>query len=148
MMRIKAEKWEFDETASYKIRELHKCCDEIMRSKNIELIHEYDNEDDSDYSFKLTNSYYDDQFGDYYEYEHIKYCPFCGAYIKIDIEEVIDKSDEFDKLIALERELALKARDTDSRRQYDRLKDELREIRNKIGEYYTSDNKLKFEGER
>lgn len=143
-MRVKVEKWIIDDyIPSYKVREIYKCCDDIIESKCVDLIYAYDNADDSDYSFKLIDRNYDDDIGDYYEYEDIKFCPFCGAYIKIDIEEVVDKTEEFNNLLELKQELSTKIRNTDSKKLSYKLENELRSVRDKINSYHYNDDKLK-----
>lgn len=144
-MRIKISKWCFDDTHSYKIKSLTECCDKIMNSNVITLVEDYENGDDSDYSVKLREinyeyDSYDDTYDDYTTYESIKYCPFCGEKIYIEIVEVIDKDKEYSELTQLRDELWNKYKKTDSIKKSNKLQQEVRELDKKINELYMNND--------
>ena len=144
-MKIEVSKWIFDNTHSYKIKSLAKCCDEIINSDVVTLVEDYENGDDTDYSVKLRNvnyeyDSYDDTYDDYTTYESIKYCPFCGERIDIKIVEVIDKNEEYSKLAKLRDELWSKYTKTDSIKKSNKLQQEVRELDKKINEIHINDD--------
>lgn len=139
-MKVEANKIIFNDEESYKIVKLKSCCDGIMESKVIDLSYEYDNGDDSDYSFNIVDTDYDDEIGYMYTYEKIQYCPFCGSKIVIDIN-TIDKTEEFNRLDELAEDVNKKIRSTDSIKKRRELHEDLREIRDKINMYYNNDSK-------
>lgn len=144
-MKIEVSKWIFDNTHSYKIKSLTKCCDEIMNSNVITLADDYENDDDTDYSVKLreVNYQYDNYEGDYYDYvtyESIKYCPFCGKRIDIDIVEILDKNEKYLPLKKTRDELWNKYKKTDSIKKSNKLQQEVRELDEKINEMHMNDD--------
>lgn len=97
-MKIKAEKWIIDKDVSYKILEVHKCCQKLIYNNGyIDINREFDESgnDDDYYTVKIHRDEICNTFGeDFYHkyYETINYCPFCGSPILIDIVSTIDKN--------------------------------------------------------
>lgn len=156
-MKIKVEKWITDEygDTSYKIKEIHKCCDKLINSKNITINNEYcENEiycGDNSYSVKLVREVeesipweHDTETRHYYG--KIDFCPFCGEKIEIEIsDEVIDKQEEIE-LLEKEREDAWnKCRKTDSKKEEYELQQKVHELDNKINSIYMNDDFTKEE---
>lgn len=141
-MNIKVEKWEFDGKRSYKILELTKCCDKITKSEVVTLRDEYENGDDSDYSVKLIEDQEAVLSGDddWYSYERINFCPFCGEKIDIEIVNTIDKTEEYLELKQDRSELWEKCRKTDSKKKESQLREQIYELDKKINEMYVNDN--------
>lgn len=140
-MKIKIEKWIFDDTCSYKVKSIKKCCAEILDSNLIDLVYDYDNEDDTDYSVKLIDRRheydgYDKDYYDYTVYENIYYCPFCGEKIEIEIVSVINKNKEYCELKNQRTSLYYKYNETDSIKKRDILREQVRELDNKINEFH------------
>lgn len=142
-MDIKVEKWKFDDTKSYKILELKKCCDEIINSNTITLCDDYNEGSDADYSVKLSQYHcehsYEDYF-DHYTYENIKYCPFCGEKINIEIVSVINKDNCYIELSNKRDSVWSKINKTDSKKKESLLRNELMELDNKINQLYVNDD--------
>lgn len=143
-MNIKVEKWEFDGERSYKILELTKCCDKITKSNVVTLTEDYESGDDTDYSVKLADmrvQWFDfDDWDEYYLYEKISYCPFCGEKINIEIINTIDKTEEYLELKLQRDGFWAKANKTDSRKREARLREQTYELDKKINEMHINDN--------
>ena len=141
-MKIKVEKWTFDASRSYRIVQSEKCCDKILNSEVIVLNDDYENGDDSDYGVKLERYEhywdYEDEINQY-TYEPIKYCPYCGEKIEINIVNTIDKTEEYLELIKRREELWNKAIKTDSRKKSERFREESYALDKVINELYYSD---------
>ena len=143
-MNIKVEKWEFDGERSYKILELTKCCDKITKSNVVTLTEDYENGNDTDYSVKLADmriQWVDfDDWDEYYTYERINFCPFCGEKIDIEIVNTIDKTEEYLELKLQRDGFWAKANKTDSRKREATLREQAYELDKKINEFHINDN--------
>lgn len=140
-MKVIIKKWIFDDTCSYKVKSIKKCCDKILNNNLIDLVYDYDNEDDTDYSVKLIDrryeyDVYDKGYYDITNYENIDYCPFCGEKIEIEIGSVINKNKEYCELKNQRSSLYDKCNKTDSIRERDLLRERVRELDNKIDEFH------------
>ena len=161
-MKIKVEKWITDEydNVSYKIKEIHKCCDKLINSKNISANAEYcedehytgDNTyEDCSYSVKLVRKEeegipWEDYTETRFYYEKIGFCPFCGEKIEIEIsDEVIDKQEEITQLEKEREETWDKCRKTDSKKKEQELQKRVRQLDNKINEIHMNDDFTKEE---
>lgn len=145
-MKIKVEKWIVGHEVSYKILDIEKCCDKLINSKNISINTEFDehedcyNEDKMNYSVKLVRSEYDEEVGDIYYYEKVDFCPWCGKPITIEIVNEVDKTEEY-KLLQEQRDaLWKKCCKTDSKKKESQLREQVRELDNKINNMLTSDD--------
>lgn len=141
-MKIEAEKWIIDDMESYKILNITKCCDKLIKSENICLNSQYDEHefyDNAEYSMKLQRDQndYDGDLITYYE--KIDYCPFCGEKIQIEFTKEVDKTEEYNKLEAERSELNTKYRNTDSIRKRDKINEKLRELNAKLNSMLSSD---------
>lgn len=141
-MKIQVEKWIFDGERSYKIIQAEKCCDKILNSQVVVLNDEYENGDDTDYSVKLQKYEhywdYEDEIEDY-TYEPIKYCPFCGEEIEIEIVNTVDKNEEYPELKNKRKELWDKYKNTDSIKELQSLKPIINSLDKEINEMYECD---------
>ena len=139
-MKIKVEKWTFDGSKSYRIVQAEKCCDEILNSETVVLNYEYENDDDTDYCVKLVKGeweYYSENYD--YTYEKIKYCPFCGSKIEIEIVNTVDKTEEYFELKEKRKTLWSKCNKTDSKRESEELRIEVGILDSKINAMYNND---------
>lgn len=87
-----------DDTITYKIIAVTKCCDEILDEDYIVLGADIWGEK---YGFSLLNkqySYTDDDYVEGIDYKPIKYCPFCGKPLKVIIGDTVDKTEDYNKL--------------------------------------------------
>ncbi len=142
-MDVKIEKWEFDEKKSYKILKLTKCCDKIIMSDSVDLIYDYENDDDYDYSVKLIDRKVFHDYDDWDEvciYEHIEFCPFCGEKINIEITNTVDKTEEYLSLKTQRDELWKKVIKTDSKKKELISRKQVYELDRKIDEFYANDS--------
>ena len=127
-MKIEVEKIMFDnnEGVQYKIVNIDKCCDEILNN--------------SDY-VDISGDNYIDEIENYLDNYNvkIKYCPFCGEKIEIVIVNTVDKNEEYNKLQKERDTLNDKRRNTDSKKEEQKLNEEIKELDNKINAFYESD---------
>lgn len=145
-MKIEVEKIMFDnnEEVQYKIINIDKCCDEILNNSDYVDISDdnYTEEIENDldnYNVKISNSYLDCCDTLVTNYKTIKYCPFCGEKIEIVIVNTVDKNEEYNKLQKERDELNDKRRKTDSKKEEQKLNEEIKELDNKINAFYESD---------
>ena len=131
---------------SYKYLPFEYCCDRLKNFDYIEFNAEYDRSGPNAYcdendniipGFSIT---FDEPVAweDYNDtvYYRIDYCPFCGQKININIVREEDKSYQYAVMSALrdsKKELSLK---TDSKSEYDRLRNEVRDIDAKLDEFW------------
>lgn len=149
-MNIKVEKWIIDDSVSYKILDIEKCCNEIINSKNISINTEYDeNEtyvgDNPEYSVKIVRAEerWDGEDGySYFDnyYETIKFCPFCGQEIFIEVVNEVDKTEEYKPLREERDVLWKKCWKTDSKKKESELRKQVNELDNRINSMLASDN--------
>jgi len=153
-MHIKVEEWEIEDSSSFKILKINKCCDRFLKSKNIVINKEWDELDENfdyenpRYSVKLERrDFVDEDFGDEYFYETIDFCPFCGEEIIIDVTIIVDKTKEYNLLTKKRELLNNKRRKTDSKKKCEEYDSQIRELDRQINNINTSDEDLKrFEG--
>jgi hypothetical protein len=146
-MKIKVEKWITDEynNSSYKIKSIEKCCDKLIKSKNISINTEYCEYDgcyeDGSYLVKLvrkeeeTEPWEDFNQTNYY-YENITHCPFCGEKIKIEFIGEVNKQEELKQLEKERDEIWKKCRKTDSKKKEQEFENKVHELDNKINVIY------------
>jgi DNA repair exonuclease SbcCD ATPase subunit len=156
-MKIKIEKWITDEydNVSYKIKEIHKCCNKLINSQNISVNAEYCEDEhytgDNTYSVKLVRKEeegipWEDYTETRFYYEKIDYCPFCGEKIEIELSnEVIDKQEELKQLEKEREEVWSKCRKTDSKKKEQELQKRVRELDDKMNEIHMNDDFTKEE---
>lgn len=147
-MNIQVEKWIFDGVASYHILNIEKCCDELIEDEdfitiNNELSLNQNNKED--YSAKIRNNYdtydgWDDCHSIESNYKTIKYCPFCGEKINIEIVNTIDKTEEYKKLTNERDELNEKRRKTDSKKEETELYVKIKILDKQINALYYNDS--------
>jgi len=141
-MFINAEKWVFDNNASFKIVEFKKCCDDIIKSPNTCLNSDYgcyEEDEEDEYSVKLIQTEYDHDMGDLYYYEKINFCPFCGKPIYVDIIREIDKNEIYDQLTEERKMLWDKWNKTDRKQEVQKLGKRVNELDKEINNLYESD---------
>jgi len=149
-MKIKVEKWIIDDEISYKILEIKKCCNKLTNSKSISVnsgcdyYSEFDDEC-GDFTVKLVREVeepipWEQDAETRFYYENIKYCPFCGERITIEIVNTIDKTEEYDKLDSELEELWQKCYDTDSKKDDKELKCKITELSNKLNNMLINDD--------
>lgn len=144
-MKIKAEKWIIDDSMSYKILDIERCCDKLINSKNISINTEYDEyetfvDDNPEYSVKITREEYDYENYPKFYYETIKFCPWCGKPIVIEIINEVDKTDEYKLLEKQREELWEKCHKTDSKKKELSLKEQVRKLDDKINNMLMNDD--------
>lgn len=137
-MNLKVEKWTIDDDINYKILELEKCCDKLINSKNIDLYADY--YDDYDYSVNLIREERDyDEYSEF-DYEKIKFCPFCGELIIIEIVNEVDKTNEY-KILKEERDISWKkCCKTDSKKKEGELRQRVWELDKNINKLLGNDS--------
>lgn len=131
---------------SYKYIPFEYCCDKLKDSEYIKFNDEYNYNDPNEYFDKEENVIpgfsitFEEPVAweDYTEpvYHRINYCPFCGQKININIVREEDKSYQYAVMSALrdsKKELSLK---TDSKSEYDRLCNEIKDLDAKLGEFW------------
>lgn len=131
---------------SYKYLPFQYCCDKLKNAEYIVFGDDYDyldpNDccDEYDYTIPRFSITVDEpvDWEDYTElaYYKINYCPFCGQKININIVRDEDKSYQYAVMSALrdsKKELSLK---TDSKSEYDRLCNEIKDLDAKLGEFW------------
>ena len=156
-MKIKVEAWITDEyeNKSFKIKEIHKCCDQLINSKNININAEYCEDEhycgDNTYSVKLIRKEeegipWEDYTETNFYYEKIDFCPFCGEIIEIEfISNVVDKQEELESLRKEREEIWSKCRKTDSKKKEHELQQRVHELDNEINEIHMNDDFTKEE---
>lgn len=146
-MKIDVKRIRFNGNESYKILHYKKCCNLLTECSSICLNTESDeNTFEGDYSVKLiktddwSDPYEDDCLSSLvYTYYSIGYCPFCQEEIKIRIVEEVDMTKEYLEL-GKERDKKWKqCQNTDSKKNENKLRLEVRELDNKINDFYESD---------
>jgi len=140
-MFIEAERWHFDGSCSFKIVEFKKCCDDMIKSPNTCLNHDYEyTEEDDDYSVKLILTVNDYEMGDVNYFEKINYCPFCGKEINIDIIREVDKNEEYKTLTEERNSISEKCRKTDSIKKHQELANKLQILDKEINNMWQNDD--------
>ena len=144
-MKIEVEKLIFDngEECSYHIINIDKCCDDILHnSKYVDIIAKDNYIEDiekDNYNVNIFNSYmsYNDTLET--EYKVIAHCPFCGESIEIEFIRTINKDEEYKELTNKRDMLNIRRRKTDSKKEEQKLHEEIKELDNKINAFYESD---------
>lgn len=104
-MKVKLIKQKYNNKIAYKILETNYCCKAIKNIPIIDVFNEkdsFDNDDDFIPSVMINETiseYHDDLNWIEDHYYRIKYCPFCGAKIELNLEKEEDVSENFNKLI-------------------------------------------------
>ncbi|MDV3429159.1 MAG: hypothetical protein LIR50_19375 [Bacillota bacterium] len=144
-MNIEVEKWiinndNSDDDCSYHIVNISKCCDKIINSKNIELNSEFDNDGLDSYTFKFvrTENIEYDVFESYYE--TIKFCPFCGKKININVINIVNKTKEYNYLMNQRKMFWDKLNNTDSKKETELLQIQVTKLDNDINKILSDDN--------
>lgn len=131
---------------SYKYLPFEYCCDKLKNFNYIEFNAEYDRNDPNAYCDEYDNIIpgfsitFEEPVAweDYTDtvYYRINCCPFCGQKININIVREEDKSYQYAVMSALrdsKKELSVK---TDSKSEYDKLRNEVRDIDAKLCEFW------------
>ena len=151
-MKIELIKLKFNDTCSYKYKPFKYCCEAIQNNKNIIFTREdlvFDEVfglDPSDYNestvpqfctsyTEIFNSW-GDEFENTWNYP-IQFCPHCGEDIKIEVVDEIDVSEEYNQLSKQRDELWKKCQKTDSKKKENELREQVRDLDNKINGFYT-----------
>ena len=151
-MKIELIKLKFNNTCTYKYKSFKYCCEAIQNNKNIIFTGEdlvFDEVfglDPSDYnestipqfctSYTETFNSWGDEFENTDNYP-IQFCPHCGEKIEIEVVDEIDVSEEYDQLSKQRDELWKKCQKTDSKKKENELREQVRELDNKINGFYT-----------
>jgi len=144
-MKIQAQEIRFDGEKSYKVVGFEKCCDSILNHDSVDL-----NKACCEllgkvgYSVKLVETtvdydYYESDTDIDYLYSKIDYCPFCQEKIEVEIVDIVDLSDRYFSLKNNRKDLWEKHNKTDSIKKQSELKQQVRELDDKIDEFYNSD---------
>lgn len=145
-MKIELIKLKFNDTCSYKYKPFKHCCEAIQDDKaiiftNEDLFSKYDCDDYDVYVPQFCTSYsetftsYEDEFENTENYP-IKFCPHCGEKIQISIVDEIDMFDKYEELTKQRYDLLQKSMRTDSKKEEFRLRERIKEIDNKINDFY------------
>lgn len=141
-MRLELIKQNFDGDTGYKYKHINFCCDKFKDKPFIELTDEsYYDDGDSDRKPRmcLVYNYEWTEWGEVMQattYYPIKYCPFCGESIDI---EVVAEEDVTEKYKSWKREydiLVKGARVTDSKVKEQHLRKKIQELDDKIEYLY------------
>lgn len=150
-MKIELIKLKFNDTYSYKYKPFQYCCDEIQNDKAIVFTGEdlvcndtfglvvRDSDDNIIPQFCTSYTETFDSWGDEYEQTDnypIKFCPHCGEKIEISVVNEIDMSDKYEELTKQRYDLLQKSMRTDSKKEEFRLRERIKEIDNKINDFY------------
>lgn len=140
-MKVEIIKQNLGDEVSYKYKPMSFCCEKLEKNPLINLIaDEYDN--DVNYIFEpqfcITDHDTWTEWGEDFEednYYPIKFCPFCGEKIEIEIVKEEDVTDEYER-ISRERDILLKgALVTDSKLKEADLRKKVQEMDEKIAYY-------------
>ncbi len=144
-MKIKLIKVTFDDTFAYKYLPFKHCCDAIGENEAITFTDQnfaYDIENDELYpiprfctSYNYTEGSYLDTWEETTNYP-INYCPHCGEKIEIEVTDETDISSEFSHLESARKSLFSEANKTDSKRKEAELREQVRELDQKINWFY------------
>lgn len=142
-IKIQLEKWAFDNSVSYKVLSLEKCCDEIQQNPLIDFhVGYFENGDDECAVALCETDTYPEPWEDYYttdyRYYKINRCPFCGEPISIEIVDTVDKTSEYKQIEAETYELRKKINRCDSKKKVFQLEGEFREKNNMLNGFYQS----------
>lgn len=145
-MKLKLIKVKFDETFAYKYLPFEHCCDAIGKNETITFTDQnfaYDIEDDSLYpipkfctSYHYNESSYDDTW-EMTENFPINYCPHCGEKIEIEVIDETDISSQFTELETKRKHLFRAANKTDSKKRENELREQVRELDQKINWFFS-----------
>lgn len=151
-MKIELIKIKFNDTYAYKYKPFKYCCEAIQNNKNIIFTGEdlvYDEMfglDTSDYdesvipqfctSYTETFNSYEDEFENIYNYP-IQFCPHCSEKIEIEVVDEIDVSEEYNQLSKQRDELWKKCQKTDSKKKENELREQVRDLDDRINGLYT-----------
>ena len=151
-MKIELIKLKFNDTCAYKYKPFKYCCEAIQNNKNIIFTDEdlvFDEVfglDASDYnestipqfctSYTETFNSWGDEFENTDNYP-IQFCPHCGEKIEIEVVDEIDVSEEYNQLSKQRDELWKKCQKTDSKKKENELREQVRDLDNKINGFYT-----------
>ena len=151
-MKIELIKLKFNDTYAYKYKPFKHCCEAIQNNKNIIFTGEdivFDEMfglDTSDYdesvipqfctSYTETFNSYEDEFENIYNYP-IQFCPHCSEKIEIEVVDEIDVSEEYNQLSKQRDELWKKCQKTDSKKKENELREQVRDLDNRINGFYT-----------
>ena len=122
------------DTNTYKIIAVTKCCDEILDEDYIALRADDEGED---YEFNLINEeyFYVDStlFDQTYHYKPIRYCPFCGKPLEIVIDDIFDRTEEYNEFCNKRDKLKELYEKTDSINEREKLREQINKLGRDIG---------------
>lgn len=133
-MDVELIKQTFDGEIGYKINKVDWCCDALKTNPVIGIYDEYDTPAVMIRSTERITSYEDSWDDD--TYFTIKFCPFCGKPVNVTVIREEDVSEEFEKLKKQRHEAWQKAQKTDSKKEYCKLREMVRELDKKINWFY------------
>lgn len=150
-MKIELIKLKFNDTYSYKYKPFKHCCEAIHNNNSIIFTDEdfvYNDElgiNNSDYddnpipqfctSYTETFNSWGDEFENVYNYP-IQFCPHCGKKIEIKVVNEIDTSEEYEELTNQRNELWKKCQNTDSKKEENELREQVRCLDDRINGFY------------
>lgn len=141
-MKVELVKLIFDENRSYKYKPMSFCCDKLKDNPIIELIDAYQYEDDTsddipkmclDYHYEWSDWGEDMEDDRYYP---LKFCPFCGEKIDIEVVGEEDHTERYKKLESERKDFWSEVMATDSKSQEECLRRKVKELDRKIDYYY------------
>lgn len=157
-MKLRVKKIKVNGQVAYKYFKPKYCCNMLQTNPTIEIANEYPNNYSCCTECESENSKYDisnnetfglfltenvkttdweDTFLDTYYYP-IKYCPFCGEKIEIEMLGSIDKTKEAEKIDSMIKELKEKIASCDSKKKCESLNKEIKALYNLSDYYYTT----------
>jgi hypothetical protein len=141
LIKITLEKWIFNESVSYKIINIDKCCEEIRQNPLIDFYAKYFENSEDEYGVALceTDTHpepWEDDYTTDYRYYKINRCPFCGELISIEVAEQLDKTAEYKQLEAEVYDLRKEITKCDSKKRERELEAQFREKNNLLDSYY------------
>lgn len=144
-MRIELVKQKFNDSRGYKYKPFQYCCNKLSDSTVIEFSNECPNESgmcDEDghipqmmiHESEMVYSYGDEWQQD--GYYPIRFCPFCGEPIEVDVISVEDKTEYYNRLKQDRGTVWEKCRETDSKTEEQNLLKQRNKLDNLINSLY------------
>lgn len=158
-MKLKAKKIKINGQVAYKYFKPKYCCAMLQTNPIVEIVDEHPNNylcclecknennncadcsydilNDSTFGLFLTEEKKTTDWEDTYYYP-IKYCPFCGEKIEVEVLESIDKTKEVEKINSMIEELRKKVNSCDSKKKCASLNKEIKALYALSDYYYTT----------
>lgn len=125
-----------------KIKEFRPCCREVVKAQNVDI--KFADPEDKMPTLVLINKHVDYSWGDTFdweEYQEIKFCPFCGKPVEINVLKEIPIAQVYDALKERRDLILAKIRKTDSKSACSQMENEIKEINRKM-DWYLEDSSI------